>query len=648
MEIKLKTLLSIVLIAISTSAAFASNLPELRLASPNGKQEVVFRQKVSGAIRELMYTTSYAGKEVIAESRAGLDLDNRVWELALAKKIQSPKCWMDNLEADSVSYRSSDTSWHPLYGERSTIRDNYNEGTLYLSKKDGSDYRLNVIVRAYDEGIAFRYFFPEHPEAIFHKVIKDLTDYTFASGTKAWATEWAQGTYSLVDINDMPHNVERALTIELSNGLWASLADADVDDWCQTLFRTSQEKKNTLASIMYSIVDVVTYASTPWKVILTGEKPGDLVENNDLILNLNEPCRIESTDWIKPGHLFRDIILTTESAYKAIDFCVERKIPSVLFCWKWYMPVTSHDGDALVAVDKFDVHSAINYAKQKNIDVWLYINQHALQKPNIDSVLETIRSWGVVGIKPGFVEYCSHRWAVWVHDIVRLAAKHELMVNIHDEFRPSGFSRTYPNLITQEGIRGNEEYPDATHNTVLPFTRMINGAADYTINYYDNQMKNTHAHQLALAVTYYSPSISLFWRDTPDRYKGEPELEWFENIPNTYDDSRILDGYPGKFATTARRNGIEWYVGTITNNDASSQDINLSFLEKDQTYLAQIYTDGGDEINTRTKVRISYLLVDAKQTMRFNLKPRGGAAIRLIPVSGKTLKEYKKYRGQTL
>ena len=259
-----------------------------------------------------------------------------------------------------------------------------------------------------------------------------------------------------------------------------------------------------------------------------------------------------------------------------------------------------------------------------------------------------LHKWGVVGVKSGFVQYASHRWATWLHDMVRLAAENKLMINIHDEFRPSGFSRTYPNLLTQEGIRGNEEFPDATHNTILPFTRMINGAADYTICYYDRRLKNTHAHQLAASLVFYSPLQTIFWYDKAESYQGEPEVEWFENLQTVFDDSRVLAGTPGKHIIMARRKGNEWFVGAMTNNEGSMETVDLSFLDKDKVYLARIYTDGGEEVKTRTHVKCTYLLVDASQILKFKLKPRGGAALQLLPVDRNTLKLYKKYRGQTL
>ena len=253
---------------------FADNTRELKLSSPDGVQQVGFYQRQTApAVNGLFYRVSFKGQPVIEESRAGLELDNRIWEMALGqRKFIQPACWMDNLEVDSVTYAPTvDNTWKPLYGERSKVRDRYNAATLHLSKKDGSFYRLDIEVRAYDEGIAFRYFFPEHPRATFHKVVGDLTEYTLPAGTKAWSEQWAQAFFEHLDVNELKRPVERALTLELPGGLWTALLDADVDDWCLTKYQASAEKKNTLTSVMYSPVDVVTYYATPWKVIMTAE-----------------------------------------------------------------------------------------------------------------------------------------------------------------------------------------------------------------------------------------------------------------------------------------------------------------------------------------------------------------------------------------
>ncbi|MDR1526644.1 MAG: glycoside hydrolase family 97 C-terminal domain-containing protein, partial [Dysgonamonadaceae bacterium] len=178
------------------------------------------------------------------------------------------------------------------------------------------------------------------------------------------------------------------------------------------------------------------------------------------------------------------------------------------------------------------------------------------------------------------------------------------------------------------GIRGNEEFPDATHNTILPFTRFLAGAGDYTICYFDPRIKTTHAHQLALAAVYYSPLQFLYWYDTPDRYNGEPEVAFFDSIPTVWDDTKIIDGAIGEYIITARRSGNDWFLGAITNNDAREISIPLAFLDKGQKYIAKIYTDD-DKIETRTKVAVSEKVVSQKGVLRFQLKASGGAAIQL-------------------
>ena len=371
--------------------------------------------------------------------------------MALGKRdLVQPDCWMDLLKVDSVTYHAAvDSTWNPLYGERSTVRDRFNSATLHMSRKDKSDYRLDVQVRAYDEGIAFRYFFPEHPAAIFHKITCDLTDYTFPSGTMAWSEQWAQATFDYTPVDSITRPAERALTLELPSGQWVALLDADVDDWCLTKLLARKDRPSTLSSVMYSPVDIVTYYATPWKIIMTADTPGRLLENNDIVLNLN-PRAENDFSWVKPGKIMRCTTISTEAGLKNIDFCAEHNIPYMLFDWLWYLPCTSHDGDATKVVDRLDMQRVIDYGKSKGVGVWLYVNQHALMK-QMDELFPLLHKWGIAGVKSGFVQYASHRWATWLHDMVRKAADNKLLMNIHDEFRPSGFSRTCPNLLTQGG-----------------------------------------------------------------------------------------------------------------------------------------------------------------------------------------------------
>ncbi len=600
---------------------------QLRVVSPDGNNCMTIGHQGDA----LTYSLTSQGKEVVTDSRLGLQLDNYTWERALARIYPQYDCWMNGFTVDSVKYNTHSATIHNFYGEQAVVPDNYNEGTLYLSKHDGSDYRLNIEVRAYNEGIAFRYFFPEHPQAVFHKVTEDLTEYTFPAGTKAWAAEWAQAPYELKDINDIQHQIERAVTITIPNGIYCALADADVDDWCLEKNIASKTKANTLCTTMYSPVDIVTYYATPWKVILIADSYVELLKHRYIIDNLNPPCAIaDAKDWVRPGTIMRCTTLTTEAALRNIDFCQKHHIPYMLFDWKWYEPCTSHDGDATIVIPQIDMPKVVAYGREHGVGIWLYVNQHALQK-QMRELFPLLHQWGIVGVKSGFVQYASHRWSTWLHDLVRYAAENHLMVNIHDEFRPSGFSRTYPNLLNQEGIRGNEEFPDATHNTILPFTRMINGAADYTICYYDKRLKTTHGHQLAASLVYYAPLLTLFWYDKPEYANDEPELKWFDDLKTVWDESRVLEGTPGEYIIMARRSGNEWYVAAMTNNDARHVTICTDDFLSESKYIVEIYNDD-PTVDTRTKVSVKTIRVNAGKDIKLSLQPSGGAVLRFIPV----------------
>lgn len=613
--------LSILLVLLLPMFVYAQH----HLTSPDGHNEIIISQQGD----EFIYSVFHDGKAVVSDSRMGLDLDNYTWERALARNYPQYDCWMNGFTVDSVSTIEHRAVITNFWGEQAAVHDNYNAATLHLSKHDGSSYRLDIEVRSYDEGIAFRYFFPEHPQAVFHKVTADLTEYTFAPGTKVWAAEWAQAPYELKPVDEVTSPIERAVTVELSNGLYCALADADVDDWCLEKNVASTTKPYTLTTTMYSPVDIVTYYATPWKVIITAESYPQLLEHRYIIDNLNPPCEIpDAADWIKPGTIMRCTTLSTEAALCNIDFCAKHHIPYMLFDWKWYEPCTSHDGDATQVIPQIDMPRVVAYGREHGVGIWLYVNQHALQR-QMRKLFPLLHEWGIVGVKSGFVQYASHRWAVWLHDMVRYAAENHLMINIHDEYRPSGFSRTYPNLLTQEGIRGNEEFPDATHNTVLPFTRMINGSADYTICYYDRRLKNTHGHQLAASLIYYSPLTTLFWYDKPEAANDEPELSWFDNLKTTWEETRVLDGSPGSHIVVARRSGEDWYVAAMTNNEARTITIPTDFLKDGQRYTVTIYNDD-PTVKTSTKVSVKTVTIKAGKAIRLTLQPSGGAALHLV------------------
>ena len=623
------------------------------LLSPDGNYEYIFYQKeFSANKRQMYYTISYKGKQVIKESELGVLIENQLFESALGIPNDTSKIWGENLFLIGSETNTHNESWRPVYGEKNEIKDRYNELVLKFQKgkiqneEIGYDkrqfYFINIVVRAYNEGVAFRYFFPEASNGLFLHIVGEQTQFVLPEGTTAFYEKWAQGPYFEVNLNNWKGESERPLTLKLQNGLSVSLLEAQMIDYARMKFKL--DGKNSLRASLYSSVDVITPYSTPWRVVMVAEKPTELIENNHILLNLNPENKINNTSWIKPGKVIRVAKMTQEDAKKCVDFASERGLQYIHIDAGWYGPEMHMASDATSVAENrdFDIPALTAYAESKGIGLLVYVNQRALVQ-QLDKILPLYKKWGIKGIKFGFVQIGNQHWSTWLHDAIRKCAEYEMMVDIHDEYRPTGFSRTYPNLMTQEGIRGNEEMPDATHNTILPFTRYLAGAGDYTICYYNNRIKTTHAHQLALSAIYYSPLQFLYWYDQPSAYQGEPEIEFFDKVKTVWDETKALDGNPGEFVSIARKSGNEWFLGTITNDNARKVSTSLSFLDKGKKYVANIYTDD-DTKNTRTKVRVTRVVVDSNSVLYFNLKPSGGSAVHFIPAEKSDLKKFKSYR----
>ena len=632
----------IVLFALMSFAGAAS-AQTFRLASPDSRQEALLSVSEDNGRTSISYQTSFDGRPVILPSVLDLTIDNHIWERALAKKAEPVDSWFDNLVYESHETFSRDTVWHNRYGERSTVRDAYNGLTVHFVKKDASKYRLDIELRAYDEGIALRYILPMHPDAIYHRILAENTEFSFPEGTMAWYTQWAQAPYELLPLKDWPDECERPLTLKLADDLYATVGEAAQIDFPRGKLKLSQTKANTVVTALNdNATDIVTPYALPWRVIMASERLGGLLENNDIYLNLNEASAIADESWIRPGKIMRETTLTTENSLKCIDFCAAHNMDYILYDWKWYGPSFDFNSDAREVVAPIDMKKVVEYGKSKGIGVWVYVNQHALQK-QAEQIFPLYKEWGLAGVKFGFVQFTSQHWADWVHRTVRLAAQNDLMVNIHDEYRPTGYSRTYPNLLTQEGIRGNEEFPSATHNTVLPFTRMLCGAGDYTVCYFDPRIKNTHAHQLTFPVLFYSPLQTLYWYDTPARIKEVPELEFFDNVPVVWDETRVVDDAIGEHVVIARRSGAEWFTGAITNDEGRTLEVPTAFLEAGSDYVLRVYTDDPSS-ESPTKVKCSRYIVKGGQTLTFDLQPKGGAAMHFLPAQKSDIKVYKRLK----
>lgn len=617
----MRILNSIVFCFVSVVLAYAGSAKQVFHSPDNSVGLSVYT--VNG---QLKYEVTYKGKPVILESSLGID------------------GWKENMEIERIDSVSVNQDWHPIYGERSVVNDCY-KGYTYTLKRKGYGDRLALIVRIYNSGVGFRY---KYLHGSYLRITEEFTTFTVPENTYCWFAPFAQAEHKRMLVKDWPGEAERPLTLQLGNGLYASLAEAEMVDYSRTKFVVRKGESNVIRCKMYDAVEDIAPFETPWRVVMVAESPKDLINNNDLILNLNKPCQIEDTSWIKPGRIIRTVSLTTDGAKKVVDFAVKRGLNYIHFDSGWYGSEISKESDPRKSdvdpqrcpVNDLDMPEVVRYAKSKGVGVWVYVNQRALSA-YLDEILPLYESWGIAGIKFGFVHVGSFRWTTWLHDAVKKCAKHHLMVDIHDEYRPTGFSRTYPNLLTQEGVRGNEEFPDGVNNTTLPFTRFLCGAADATVCYYHRKelkpglekglnarsLLNTACHQVALSVINYSPLQFLYWYDTPEDVKDEPELFFFDNLPTTWDDSKTLDGAIGEYITMARRKDNVWYVGCLTNNDARKLNVSLDFLEEGKKYELTMFTDGGEKVKTRTHVAIDTKKVTAKTNLKLSLLPRGGVAM---------------------
>ena len=612
------------------------------LSSPDGNYTV--------SVDGLSYSITYRDKVIIGKSQLGVDIDNRLFESALAVPRGIHENWCSDLQLKGEERTTVDTTWTPLYGENAQIRDHYNQLVLHYEK--GSDgqgtvsvgydkrkyYAMDIVVRAYDEGIAFRYHFPETANSLFLHIKGEQTQFAMPEGTMAWYEEWAQGPYDKRPLAGEWFESERPLLLQLPDGTYVALLEAAMKDYARGKFILAKE--NVLQVSMYDCADIISPYDTPWRVVMAGERAVDLINHKDLILNLNDPSTqkepsllcTQDWSWVHPGKAFRSGKLTKEAIFRSIDYCKAFGFDYVELDAGWYGPEgkVSSDATKVIETRDFTMPEVCSYAKSKGIGVWVYVNQRALYQ-QLDKLLPLYHQWGIAGIKFGFVHIGNQQWSTWLHDAVRKCAEYGIMVDIHDEYRPTGLSRTYPNLLTQEGIRGNEEMPDADHNTLLPFTRYLCGPADYTLCYFNSRVKNTKGHQLAMAAVYYSPLQFYFWYDNPFVDKGEAELQFWKDCPTVFDESIALDGQPGEYIVQARRSGPDWFVGAMTNTETRTATVRTAEFLPAGKYTVEIYNDD-PSLNTRTKVSAKTITIKSGKDIVLPLQPSGGAALHFKPV----------------
>ncbi len=554
-----------------------------------------------------------------------------------------------------------------VHGKRRQCSVNARRQTFTFQNEGGA--KVEVEFHVADGGVAFRYRFPETSDRP-HTVLSEATGFAIPADAKAWiqpyqdATQWAPA-YEEYFLNGVPAGTKSptqagwclpALFQLKDNSGWILLAESAVDGtYCGSRLASAAPgghyqlrfpdpgEGNGVGAVEPSSTLPWT---TPWRVVMTGQTLDDVV-GSTMVTDLCPPCAIEDTSWIKPGKAAwswwsdHDSPRDYEKQIAFIDLASEMG-------WQYYLVDANW-----TLMDGGDVRKMARYAESKGVGLLLWYNSggehnYVTEKPRgtmghpdvRDFEFSLLKKWGIKGIKVDFFQSDKQNIMALYQGILRDAARHQLMINFHGCTAPRGWSRTWPNLMTMEAVRGAEcytfasEYPEKAtwHNTILPFTRNVVGPMDYTpCTFSDdrNPHLTTNAHELALSVVFETGWLHLADRVSAYRDLPAAPKEFLRNVPVVWDEPRVLVGEPGRLAVLARRNGDTWYVGGINGEDrAKNVALDLGFLG-DGRYSLDLIADGADPRSFGGKA----MKVDRSSPVRVAVRPFGGFVATIKPAA---------------
>jgi hypothetical protein len=649
------------------------------------------------------YSVSYTDKVVIKTSRLGIKLLDAV-------------SFDNNLAIINTERKIVDESWEPVWGEVSHIRNHYEQLTIHLKQQDKQGRLLNIIFRVFADGVGFRYEFPQQPNLKYFIVSDELTEFNLTGDHKAFwipadydTNEYAYTTSKLSEVDSWKvfntssdiavrvapdhYGVQTPLMMKTSEGLYINIHEAALVDYSAMQLHVDRANYKLTASLVPDAVGNKAYmhapCKTPWRTIIVSNKAIDILASK-MILNLNDPSKIENTSWIKPmkfvgvwwemqigkstwsyaaslDTLTADGKLipngkhgaNTANVKRYIDFAAKNNIQGVLVegwntGWEdWFGNWKENVFDFVTPYPDFDVKEITSYAKAKGVEMIMH-NETSGSATNYERQMDTafrfMNKYGYKSVKTGYVgriiprgEHHDGEWMV--NHYVRVAQKaadYHVMLDAHEPVRPTGLQRTYPNWMACEAGRGNEynAFSDGNkpeHETIMPFTRLIGGPMDYTPGIFkikgytdvpNRQVHTTLAKQLALYVTLYSPLQMA--ADIPENYEKHMDaFQFIKDVPVDWDDTKILEAEPGEYLTIARKekNTSNWYVGAITNQNNRNTTISLDFLDKGKNYTATIYADADNADWKNNPEAYHIKTIKVDQNTKLNIKlARGGGA----------------------
>lgn len=711
------------------------------LKSPDGNLVMKFSLKKGGVPA---YQLTYKGKDVIKTSKMGLELKSD--DKALAEFNQDPvllppkddirSSLYDGFEVTGTTASTFDETWKPVWGEVKDIRNHYNELLVKLNQQN-TGRQMNIRFRLYDDGLGFRYEFPQQKNLIYFVIQEEKTQFAMAGDHTAY---WIPGDYDtqeydyttsrLSEIRKLmpeaitpnssqtpfsPTGVQTALMMKTDDGLYINLHEAALVDYSCMHLDLDDENMIFESHLTPDAKGDKGYmqapANTPWRTVIVSDDARKILASH-LTLNLNEPCKLEDTSWIKPikyiGVWWEMIInkkswaytddlpsvqlgitdytkvkpngkhgATTEHVKEYIDFAAENGFDAVLVegwnvGWEdWFGKSKDYVFDFVTPYPDFDVAEVRDYAKSKGVRMIMHHETSGSVRNyerHMDKAYQFMVDNGYNSVKSGYVGDIiprgEHHYGQWMVDhylyAVKKAADYKIMVNAHEAVRPTGLSRTYPNLIGNESARGTEYQSfggsKPNHVTVLPFTRLIGGPMDYTpgifqmdLSVYEptntSHVNSTLANQLALYVTMYSPLQMA--ADFPETYnKFADAFQFIKDVAVDWDDSKYLEAEPGEYITVARKaKGTDnWFVGNVSGEKGYTSRISFDFLDPDKTYVATVYSDAKDaHYKTNPQAyEIKKYIVNHKSKLTQRSAPGGGYAVSIMAVDKSGTKGLKK------
>jgi alpha-glucosidase len=643
-------LLSLLFVAVFENAAAQASYD---LRSPDGRIEI--RIRTAGSIR---YDVVLKGRAVLENSTLSLDVEHK--KLGIQPKVIDAKP------------QTHDQVVEPVVRQKfAKIRDHYNE--LRLNMEGG----YAVVFRAYNEGAAYRFETSMPQEKV--KIYGEESAFNFPANFVVYYPQ-EDSFFSHNERKYLPQNLSEIApeflatlpaVVDVREGAKVAIAESDVDDypglWLRgtggnglaATFPPYPLKETLTRDRDYRVTESADYLavtagtrSFPWRVIGIADQDGDLL-TNQIVYLLEKPSQLQDTSWIKPGKVAWDwwndnnvygvdfrAGVNTETYKYYIDFAAKYGIPYIILDEGWYKL-----GNLLEVVPEINMDELAAYAKQKNVGIILWVVWKTLDD-QLMPALDQFEKWGVKGIKVDFMQRSDQILINYYHRISRECAKRKMLVDFHGDQKPATMTRTWPNLISTEGVRGMEwskwsADTEPKHNVTLPFTRMFLGPMDFTPGAMRNATKATFApifsqpmalgtrcHQLAMYVVFESPLQML--SDSPSNYMREPEImEFLVPVPSEWDETKVLDARIADYVVVARRNGRDWYIGAMTDWTPRTLEIDLSFLPEG-TFTMEAYQDGVNADRNASDYKKTTRRVSRSTKLKLSLASGGGWAARIL------------------